>query len=174
MAGRWDTDRSHISTTPNQWRGCCAYGCRANDRTMTDLSANRVLSRLKMAKGIALDKKDRKALREVNKALAKVGYSLNGPMTELEARELDFELENDLVRTALYRHFDKNGNLLYVGVSLNAIERTISHRDKSHWHQDIARIEIEWLHSRSAAYYAEKKAIQSEHPRYNNRDASPS
>jgi hypothetical protein len=59
---------------------------------MTDLSANRVLSRLKMAKGIALDKKDRKALREVNKALVKVGYSLNGPMTELEARELDFEL----------------------------------------------------------------------------------
>ncbi len=94
---------------------------------MTDLSANRVLSRLKMAKGIALDKKDRKALREVNKALVKVGYSLNGPMTELEARELDFELENDLVRTALYRHFDKDGNLLYVGVSLNAIERTISH-----------------------------------------------
>ncbi len=43
-------------------------------------------TRLRLAKGIALDKKDRKALREVNKALAKIGYDLNGPMTELEAR----------------------------------------------------------------------------------------
>jgi hypothetical protein len=101
-------------------------------------------TRLRLAKGIALDKKDRKVLREVDKAFAKIGHDLNGPMTELEARELDFELENDLVRTALYRHFDKDGNLLYVGVSLNAIERTISHRDKSPWYQDIARIEIEW------------------------------
>jgi excinuclease UvrABC nuclease subunit len=83
-------------------------------------------------------------------------------------------LQQNLGHPPLYRHFDKDGNLLYVGVSLNAIERTISHRDKSHWYQDIARIEIEWLHSRSAAYYAEKKAIQSEHPRYNIRDASPS
>jgi hypothetical protein len=167
MAGRWHTDRSHISTTPNQW---LVAALTARPMTGVDLSAHRVLSRLRIAKGIALDKKDRKALREANKALAKVGHSLNGPMTELEARELDFELENDLVRTALYRHFDKNGNLLYVGVSLNAIERTISHRDKSHWYNDIARIEIEWHHSRSAAYYHQKQAIQREHPRYNVRD----
>src|SRR5437868_6934858 len=99
MAGRWHTDRSHISTTPNQW---LVAALTARPMTGVDLSAHRVLSRLRIAKGIALDKKDRKALREVNKALAKVGYSLNGPMTELEARELDFELENDLVRTALY------------------------------------------------------------------------
>lgn len=127
-------------------------------------------TRLRLTKGIALDKKDRKALREVNKALAKIGHDLNGPMTELEARELDFKLENDLVRTALYRHFDKDGNLLYLGVSLNAIERTISHRDKSPWYQDIARIEIEWHNSRSAAYYHEKRAIQYEHPRHNIKD----
>ncbi len=127
--------------------------------------------RLRLAKGIALDNNDRQGFRAANKALAKMGW--DGSMTEQEAREIELEVENDLIKTAL-RHFDKDGNLLYVGVSLNAIERTISHRDKSHWHQDIARIEIEWLHSRSAAYYAEKKAIQSEHPRYNIRDASPS
>ena len=168
---KWQADGTQTARTfpPPQTSGVVA-ALTARPMTGVDLSAHRVLSRLRIAKGIALDKKDRKALREVNKALAKVGYSLNGPMTELEARELDFELENDLVRTALYRHFDKNGNLLYVGVSLNAIERTISHRDKSHWYNDIARIEIEWHHSRSAAYYHQKQAIQCEHPRYNVRD----
>ena len=131
-----------------------------------------IVSELRFAKNLALDQKDLKALRTVNRALVQMGW--DGSMTEQEASEIELEVENDLVKTALYRHFDKEGNLLYVGVSLNAIERTISHRDKSHWHQDIARIEIEWHHSRSAAYYAEKKAIQSEHPRYNIRDASPS
>ncbi len=131
-----------------------------------------IVSELRFAKNLALDQKDLKALRTVNRALVQMGW--DGSMTEQEASEIELEVENDLVKTALYRHFDKDGNLLYVGVSLNAIERTISHRDKSHWYQDIARIEIEWLHSRSAAYYAEKKAIQSEHPRHNIRDASPS
>jgi predicted GIY-YIG superfamily endonuclease len=69
-------------------------------------------------------------------------------------------------RTALYRHFDEQGELLYVGVSLHVIRRLIEHR-ASEWSQDIARIEIEYHPSRKAALKAETAAIAKERPKFN-------
>lgn len=125
-----------------------------------------IINELRKTKLMALRLKDMKAVKYSNKALEKLGATDNPEI----AQEIDLEVELDCIRTALYRHFDKDGNLLYVGVSLNAIERTIAHRDKSHWYNDIARIEIEWHHSRSAAYYQEKLVIKREHPKHNIRD----
>lgn len=71
------------------------------------------------------------------------------------------------VRTALYRHFGADGVLLYVGISLNAIARQAAHAMQAHWHQDIARISIEWFESREAALAEELRAIRSEKPRHN-------
>lgn len=70
-------------------------------------------------------------------------------------------------RTALYRHFDAAGELLYVGISLCAIGRLAQHRMDKQWYQDIARVEVEWLPDRDTALAAEKLAIQTERPRYN-------
>ena len=70
-------------------------------------------------------------------------------------------------RTALYRHFDANGELLYVGISLNAVSRLAQHRQTSPWFDEIARIEIEWHPTREDACDAEITAIHTEHPRYN-------
>jgi len=72
-----------------------------------------------------------------------------------------------LTPTALYRHFDANGVLLYVGVSLSAIERLRQHRDASHWSREIARVEIKWFLHRSDALNAEREAVRKENPKYN-------
>lgn len=64
----------------------------------------------------------------------------------------------------LYRHFDADGRLLYVGISLSTVARLTQHRASSHWFQKIARVEIEKHPSRRAALEAEKQAILSERP----------
>lgn len=71
------------------------------------------------------------------------------------------------VRTALYRHFDAAGNLLYVGISLNAVARLAQHRREAHWFDSIARIDVEWHPSRCAAETAERAAILAERPAHN-------
>lgn len=71
------------------------------------------------------------------------------------------------VRTALYRHFDAAGRLLYVGISLNSIKRTAQHKHGARWFQAIARIDIEWLPERTAALAAEAIAIARENPAWN-------
>lgn len=69
--------------------------------------------------------------------------------------------------TYLYRHFDKDGALLYVGISLSAVQRLGQHKDHSHWFQQIARVEIEEHPTRAAALLAESKAIRDENPKFN-------
>jgi hypothetical protein len=71
------------------------------------------------------------------------------------------------VRTDLYRHFDKDGNLLYVGISLSAMGRLVSHKREANWFDDIASVTIEKFKTRSAAEKAERKAIQNENPKHN-------
>ncbi len=69
--------------------------------------------------------------------------------------------------TALYRHFDAAGELLYVGISLSAITRLAEHQGASPWFRSIARVTIEWLPSREDAFVAEARAIRSERPKFN-------
>lgn len=70
-------------------------------------------------------------------------------------------------RTALYRHFNNGGELLYVGISLRAVERLLEHIGGSPWRHEIASFTIEWFESREAALDAERIAIKSENPIFN-------
>lgn len=69
-------------------------------------------------------------------------------------------------QTTLYRHFCKD-ELLYVGISINALKRLGQHRDRSHWFNQINRIEMEKFETREQAIFAEIKAIQTENPKFN-------
>lgn len=71
--------------------------------------------------------------------------------------------------TALYRHFNRTGELLYVGISLNALSRLDQHVKGSHWSRDIASVTIEWLDSTADALKAEQQAIDNEKPLHNIR-----
>jgi hypothetical protein len=70
------------------------------------------------------------------------------------------------VPTQLYRHYDKDGQLLYVGISLSAVSRLSQHKEKP-WYTEIATVTIETLPTRAHALRAERRAIWGESPRYN-------
>lgn len=72
------------------------------------------------------------------------------------------------MRTELYRHFDKDGRLLYVGVSLYAVFRLVAHRSRSAWFREIAKVTIERFPTRVEAERAEYRAITDEHPLWNH------
>jgi len=70
-------------------------------------------------------------------------------------------------KTALYRHWDEGGNLLYVGVSLKPLQRLENHIMDSHWSEQISIVTIEWFDTRHDAEKAEREAIKIEMPLHN-------
>lgn len=66
--------------------------------------------------------------------------------------------------TQLYRHYDKDGLLLYVGISSNFFARP--HKN-SKWFYRIATITIEHYETRNLALEAETAAIVAEKPVFN-------
>lgn len=75
---------------------------------------------------------------------------------------------SDLVnrRTCVYRAFDIDGQLLYVGISMNLSGRLDKHR-RSAWWPEVDEIVVEWFDGREAAKVAEREAILTEEPIYN-------
>ncbi len=74
---------------------------------------------------------------------------------------------------SLYRHFDCEDRLLYVGISLSAIARLAQHRNSSGWFSKIAKVTIEKYPSREAAAGAEREAIRKEQPLFNRAHNEP-
>ena len=66
----------------------------------------------------------------------------------------------------LYRHWDKDGVLLYIGQSLSAVAR-LSQHSSSPWFYEIANITVETFASVAEAKTAEDQAIATENPKYN-------
>ena len=69
--------------------------------------------------------------------------------------------------TTLYRHFDGEGGLLYVGIAYDAYNRWRQHQDHSAWTPEVRKTTYEPFPTREAALSAEREAIQSERPKYN-------
>ncbi len=72
--------------------------------------------------------------------------------------------------TALYRMFDKQERLLYIGISKNPDGRWKAHRDnREPWVGQVASRTVEWHDSRALALKAEAEAISAERPRFNGK-----
>lgn len=69
--------------------------------------------------------------------------------------------------TALYRMFDADGRLLYIGQSQQMALRMRAHDRHSWWFPFVTDLTVEWLPTRDAAMVAEALAIKEESPRYN-------
>ena len=67
---------------------------------------------------------------------------------------------------SLYRYFDENDDLLYVGISKNPVSRIQQHATND-WIRRVRHIELEWFDTRSEALAAELIAIERERPEYN-------
>jgi excinuclease UvrABC nuclease subunit len=71
------------------------------------------------------------------------------------------------MKTQLYRHFDAEKKLLYVGISLSTFARLSQHKEHSPWFEQVMTVEIEHFETREEAMAAERKAIKTESPQFN-------
>lgn len=69
-------------------------------------------------------------------------------------------------RTCVYRAYDVDGHLLYVGISMNPTGRFVSHQ-RAPWWPLTDEITVQWFDGREAAKSAERIAIREEAPIYN-------
>jgi len=69
--------------------------------------------------------------------------------------------------TQLYRHFDKDDVLLYVGISLSTIQRLSQHKRTAHWFDKVTRVSVEKYATREEALFKERETIRLEKPLYN-------
>lgn len=68
----------------------------------------------------------------------------------------------------LYRLYDADGRLLYIGISYSAIARYAQHKADKPWIGDVCRIDIETHEvSRAEILEIERQAIISERPQHN-------
>lgn len=67
----------------------------------------------------------------------------------------------------LYRCWDANDVLLYVGISTGVFGRMAGHQRDSSWANQLVKITVERLPSLEAAREAERIAIKTELPRFN-------
>ena len=78
------------------------------------------------------------------------------------------------MQTALYRHFNNANELLYIGISLSAVQRLGQHQKHSHWFSSITHLTITQYINREAAISAETIAIGKEKPLHNIKHNKPS
>lgn len=67
----------------------------------------------------------------------------------------------------LYRFFDEEGNLLYVGISHSWSQRFHQHERSSSWFKHVASATFAKYPNREAVELAERIAIETENPIYN-------
>lgn len=69
----------------------------------------------------------------------------------------------------LYRFYDADDRLLYIGISLNAAQRASQHKAEKPWWNEVARMDVEHLGAvtRQDAEATEREAIRTEMPTHN-------
>lgn len=73
----------------------------------------------------------------------------------------------------LYRHYAKTGELLYVGITVDPLQRWSAHSREKEWAEQVSRIELQWFEKRWQALTAERDAIRDENPRWNATRVTP-
>ena len=74
---------------------------------------------------------------------------------------------------SLYRMFDKNDNLLYVGMSFSPGYRLAQHSQNTVWFTEVVKITIRRFESDDLCKDAEAHAIRTESPIYNKSKPMP-
>jgi len=71
------------------------------------------------------------------------------------------------IKTAVYRHYDERGKLLYVGITGNPYRRLLEHDYGSEFFDFLASTKYEWFNNRTDALKTEANAIRTEKPKFN-------
>lgn len=70
-------------------------------------------------------------------------------------------------RTAVYRFYDCNDTLIYVGITNNPVKRWALHAYEKPWWKDVALREVEWFPTREEAEAVESQLISTYRPKWN-------
>jgi predicted GIY-YIG superfamily endonuclease len=70
-------------------------------------------------------------------------------------------------KQVLYRFYDPDGKLLYVGITNTWYQRFHDHERKAGWFSKVAYSTFEWHEDRKSVEAAELKAIRTENPEFN-------
>lgn len=76
-------------------------------------------------------------------------------------------MDNSIQKTTLYRYFDSEGRLLYVGITGNQFNRLDQHSKTQPWWLEVHTGSFQHFQTRQEALDAEAYAIGSELPKYN-------
>lgn len=88
----------------------------------------------------------------------------------VRAIEVEWGALNAVVPIALYRLYDVEGTLLYVGISTNPKARFIQHALYKSWWPSVDRTSVSWLEvTRQEALAIEAAAIRDEEPVHNGK-----
>lgn len=93
--------------------------------------------------------------------------SLGIGMAQAREYDLDRRAHNLSGPSCLYRFFDAQGVLLYVGIAKDPVVRERQHAQHSTWHAHARSRTIEWFEDRESALAAERAAIRDEAPVFN-------
>lgn len=80
--------------------------------------------------------------------------------------------ENTSKPQALYRFYDADGELLYIGITSNPGARWKRHAGDKPWWTEVASTTIEHFGTREDVEVAERSAIRAERPKYNRQHNS--
>jgi predicted GIY-YIG superfamily endonuclease len=77
--------------------------------------------------------------------------------------------ENQLapLNNVLYRLYDKDGDLLYIGITSDVVARMAGHRGDKSWWNEVADKKFEYFKTRAELEAVERLAIIREKPLYN-------
>lgn len=76
-------------------------------------------------------------------------------------------MDKSIQKTTLYRYFDSEGQLLYVGITKNPLDRQSHHAANQLWWQEVNSATFEHFQQRSFALIQEQFVIGTELPKYN-------
>lgn len=77
------------------------------------------------------------------------------------------DVDRQALPHTVYRIYDRESRLLYVGMALYVHIRLATHRNSQPWFDMVARVETEQHPDRDAAAVAEASAIRDESPIFN-------
>lgn len=105
------------------------------------------------------------------KALALSVQNAEAPqITPVSTRPADPPYEG---AAAVYRFFDTDGSLLYVGSTVNPPQRWSSHKGTKDWWPFVTAYTLTWWPTAERAYVEEYKAIRTEQPKHNQLGVFP-